>query len=119
MLGCLGRGDSRGGCFGEPLRVEFSFLLRLRRTTRGVAAFASPRVPSYFFAAIAEDDSRGGCFGEPPSAELLFFAAVAEDDSRGGCFGEPPSAKLSGRNISLEYSSYCLLQRLKEKEGFR
>src|SRR3954471_20214139 len=101
------------GCLGC---LQVSFLPRLRRTTRGVAALASPRVPSCFFAAIAEDNSRGGCFGEPPSAKLLFlprlrrttrgvaalasprvpscfFAAIAEDDSRGGCFGEPPSAK--------------------------
>src|ERR1043165_8758817 len=46
---------------------------RLQKTTRGVAALASPQVPSCFFATIAEDDSRGGCFGEPPSVKLLFF----------------------------------------------
>src|SRR3954467_7226621 len=43
---------------------------RLRRTPRGVAASASPRVPSECVT-IAEDASGGGCFGEPPSAKLM------------------------------------------------
>src|SRR4051812_23832065 len=42
----------------------------IAETTRGVAALASPRVPSCFCRDCG-DDSRGGCSGEPPSAKLL------------------------------------------------
>src|SRR3954469_22048975 len=75
---------------GVVLGIEL-VMPRLRKTTRGVAALASPRVPSCFCRDCG-DDSRGGCFGEPPSAK--FFCRDCGDDSRGGCFGEPPSTKL-------------------------
>src|SRR3954471_22689004 len=79
------------GCLGC---LQVTFLPRLRRTTRGVAALASPRVPSYFFAAFAEDDLRGGCFGEPVSADLL-FCRVGRGRLEGWLFGRADECRFT------------------------
>src|ERR1043165_10257906 len=84
--------DPRGGCFGEPPSAGVTFLPRLRRTTRGVAALASPRVPELLFCRGCGGRPEGWLLWRAPECRSCFFAAVAEDDPRGGCFGEPPSA---------------------------
>src|SRR3954471_4039430 len=93
FFAAIAEDDSRGGCFGEPPSAQFFFLPRLRRTTRGVAALASPRVPSFFFRRDCGGRLEGWLLWRAPEYQVCFFAAIAEDDSRGGCFGKPPSAK--------------------------
>src|SRR4051812_22869712 len=61
--------------------------------TRGVAALASPRVPSFFFRRDCGGRLKGWLLWRAPECQVSFFSAIAEDDSRGGCFCEPPSAK--------------------------
>ena len=58
-------------CRRQELSWASSFTCAvIAEKTRGVAALASPRVPSCFCRDCG-DDSRGGCFGEPPSDKLF------------------------------------------------
>src|ERR1043165_2800462 len=84
--------DSRGGCFGEPPSAGVTFVPRLRKTTRGVAALASPRVPELILRRDCGRRLEGWLLWRAPECQSCFCAAIAEEDSRGGCFGEPPSA---------------------------
>src|SRR4051812_41033448 len=49
FFAAIAEDDSRGVCFGETPSAGVTFLPRLRRTTRGVAALGSPRVPELVF----------------------------------------------------------------------
>src|ERR1041384_2634394 len=92
----IAKNASGGGCCGEPPSAKFLcrdceerlgggvlrrgpacqiFMSRMRRTPRGVAAAASPRVPN-FYVAIAKNASGGGCCGEPLRANESIFGKI-------------------------------------------
>src|ERR1041385_8117779 len=126
MVAAIAEDASGGGCFGEPPSAKLlcrdcggrlrGWLLRrapecqvsvprLRRTPRGMAASASPRVPSYC-AAVAGAASGSGCSGGPPSAKLLCRDCGGR--LGGWLLRRAPSAKLLCRDCGGRLGGWVL-----------